>query len=679
VAQHKKRQPPAKRPTTAPKSGSGATGKSTPPKGNGAKPKPAAATPAPAELEGGATTTAVLDDEVRPKVAKAAREVTEPEKLTLLDWFTLGATFLVFVAFLPNIFDYYRVPRLALMAVLLGPGLVLLVLRAVKRDLASIAAIGFLLWTALSTAMADEPRNALWGVFSDGALYTLAAYLAVWALGAELSPKARQLLPMTIIAGVSATALVGFLQVISLDGQNAVERWVLRTFPSGFGDRASGLTGNPVILGGAMACGVVVLIGWFDRWDNLKARRPDELPYRWLLLLGFFVGMLNLSGSRIAFLAVLPLAVVALMRLRMALIVSAVIAMFAGLLFSLAVASASGSAGSGASTNRVAEGGGVMSRITAWQAGLEGMADEPLFGWGPGRYQAASSPYLTEDFVKAEGLNKVFTSAHNILVEFIANLGVIGFALFGAWLVLAAMNARGTLALGALAIFFTLLLQPLSVMTIPVAVVVLGAADPTNLPRRVRPKVPVLAGMGVLATLGLLWGAVYVYSDYVLGKALKGFSQGLAPEKILDYVDDADRLRVNTSEFEGVKSDVAIKVANLVASQGGDATEFQRGAIETANGAVAFDSYYPGWLNFQGATEADWGNLDTARASFERSLERFPWSEAALTGMLIVTTRQGDTEKAAEIDAKLCVINSPNCSTNRAAAEAAAQQQAPQP
>lgn len=632
----KKRQPPTKRPGTT--------------KPGGAPRQPAASAPstsAPPKATGPAT----------PKTATRPRpgqKVTDREQLGVLDWFTLAASFLVFVAYLPNIYDYYRVPRIALLAILLGPGLVVLVAQAVKRDLAAIAGVAFLVWMTLATVLADEPRNALWGVFSDASLYALACYLAIWALGRELSPRGRHYLPIALIAGASITALAGFAEAVG-DINSIV--------PTGFPDRAAGLTGNPVILGGAMVGAIALVVGYLDTWDKAKRRRPDELPYRWLLLLAFFVAVLNLSGSRIGLIAGLLIAIIMVVRLRMTLAVAAGIAIAVGLVVSLAAGGAAGG-GSGVGTARAGDSGGITPRIEAWKAGVTGFADKPLTGWGPGRYQAAASPHLTERFPQTEGINKVFTAAHNVLIEMLIGGGVIGFVLFAVFVVLAGMNARGGMAWAALGIFATLLLQPMSVMTVPVAMVALGAADANSLRVRVKPKVPMLVGMGVLGCAGVIFGFLLVLSDHRLGQAIKMLD--------VDQVEDAQQLRFTTSEFLGVKTDVAIKRAN---ASGLDADK-QR-AMAIAHETAAFDSYYPGWWNFVGATEADWGDMNVAKAAFAKALERFPWSEAGLTGQLIVAQRMSDQATFDEADRKLCLINSPNCSTNRAAQQAEQQPTTP--
>jgi O-antigen ligase len=578
--------------------------------------------------------------------------VVEREQLALLDWFTLAASFLVFVAYLPNIYDFYRVPRIALLAILLGPGLVVLVAQAVKKDLAAIAGCAFLVWMTISTLLADEPRNALWGVFSDASLYALAAYLAIWALGRELSPRGRRYLPPVLIVGASITALAGFAEAVGD---------IHKLVPTGFPDRASGLTGNPVILGGVMVGAVALLIGWIGRWDSVKKRRRDELPYGWLVLLGFFVAVLNLSGSRIALIAGLLIAVIMIVRFRMALMIATFAAVGLGLFLSLAAPAASGGS---AGTSRATEGGGFTPRIEAWKAGIKGVEEKPITGWGPGRYQAAASPHLSERFPQTEGINKVFTAAHNVLIEMLIGGGVVGFVLFAAFIVLAGMNARGAMAWAALGIFATLLLQPMSVMTVPVAMVCLGAADAASLRVRVKPKTPMLIGMGVLALAGVVFGFLLVLSDYRLGQAIKTLD--------VDKVEQAQKLRFTTSEFLGVKTDVAIKRANQT---GLDADKQRAKAI--AHETATFDSYYPGWWNFVGATEADWGDINVAKSAFDTTLKRFPWSEAGLTGQLIVAQRMNDQTAFAEADRKLCLINSPNCSSTRAAQQAQQQPTTP--
>ena len=71
----------------------------------------------------------------------------------------------------------------------------------------------------------------------------------------------------------------------------------------------------------------------------------------------------------------------------------------------------------------------VQSRLAAWEAGLEGFAERPLLGWGPGNYAAVFGQFGDGYAATAEPHDQ----AHGKLVETAATTGAAGLA---AWLAL---------------------------------------------------------------------------------------------------------------------------------------------------------------------------------------------------------------------------------------------------
>ena len=66
----------------------------------------------------------------------------------------------------------------------------------------------------------------------------------------------------------------------------------------------------------------------------------------------------------------------------------------------------------------------VQSRLSAWEAGVEGFLDRPLLGWGPGNYQAAFGRFGSGYAATGEPHDR----AHSKLVEVAATTGVVGLA-----------------------------------------------------------------------------------------------------------------------------------------------------------------------------------------------------------------------------------------------------------
>ena len=69
----------------------------------------------------------------------------------------------------------------------------------------------------------------------------------------------------------------------------------------------------------------------------------------------------------------------------------------------------------------------VQSRLAAWQAGLDGFAERPLLGWGPGNYVTVFGLFGSGYAGTAEPHDQ----AHSVLIELAATTGVAGLA---AWL-----------------------------------------------------------------------------------------------------------------------------------------------------------------------------------------------------------------------------------------------------
>ena len=71
----------------------------------------------------------------------------------------------------------------------------------------------------------------------------------------------------------------------------------------------------------------------------------------------------------------------------------------------------------------------VQSRLAAWEAGLDGFAERPLLGWGPGNYGTVYGLFGSGYAGTAEPHDR----AHSVLIEIAATTGALGLA---AWLAL---------------------------------------------------------------------------------------------------------------------------------------------------------------------------------------------------------------------------------------------------
>ncbi len=71
----------------------------------------------------------------------------------------------------------------------------------------------------------------------------------------------------------------------------------------------------------------------------------------------------------------------------------------------------------------------VQTRFWAWQAGLKGWKENPktmLFGWGPENFNIPFSKYFNPQFFKGPGAETAFDRAHNMFVEVLVTMGLVG-------------------------------------------------------------------------------------------------------------------------------------------------------------------------------------------------------------------------------------------------------------
>ncbi len=75
----------------------------------------------------------------------------------------------------------------------------------------------------------------------------------------------------------------------------------------------------------------------------------------------------------------------------------------------------------------------VQTRFWAWEAGLNGWQESPktiLFGWGPENFNIPFSKNFNPNFYVGPGSETLFDRAHNMFVEILVTMGVVGFAAY---------------------------------------------------------------------------------------------------------------------------------------------------------------------------------------------------------------------------------------------------------
>lgn len=75
----------------------------------------------------------------------------------------------------------------------------------------------------------------------------------------------------------------------------------------------------------------------------------------------------------------------------------------------------------------------VQTRFWAWEAGLKGWRESPktiIFGWGPENFNIPFSRNFNPNFYAGPGSETLFDRAHNMFVEVLVTMGVIGFVAY---------------------------------------------------------------------------------------------------------------------------------------------------------------------------------------------------------------------------------------------------------
>ncbi len=540
--------------------------------------------------------------------------------LTRWDAGVAGFALLLLVAFAPDLMFGSWTPRMALVSAAMPLGVVLLAVLCRRRDPAAIVLAAASAWTLLCSGVSPFGRLAVTGtVGRDLSALTVIGSACFWAIGRMASAQGVRMLERVVLWGVAAGALVGIAQVVlSVDSGPLA-------LASG---RPIGFMTNPVYFGAVCAAGLAVGVALWN-----------ETSWRWVAAPMFVCGMAaSLSGSRVALGAavVVVLALAALRRTR-----AAGVGAFVGVTSLAAGVLLDRTAGAGRNAaDRLASGSGG-GRTTVWRYGLEAFADRPLVGYGFGEFRPAVQGRFSAEFVRdfaAEEITQPWFDPHNAVITVLVAVGVVGLALFAGWLLVWARGVRGPLVWAVVPIALSWMLQPMSLHTLPLAMLLFGAAGAGT--------VSTAAGISrrtavALAALGVVLGAYLLAADVLMRRATNDL--------------DGDRAAVAASMFgrDPISGDLVAQTYGR-----GGATADQ---LEWRERVAAWEPDRPHWWSLLAQTQIGLGLLDEAEVSVARALELQRYNVRSLnTEAILAIYRDDEPRLDAALD-ELCLVSPAEC------------------
>ncbi len=532
-----------------------------------------------------------------------------------LELFAAAAAFILPLAYSPNLQAGFWTPKFVILFLLAAVGAPILVGLAVRGDHAAQAGLGFLLVAGASAAFSSRPLLSLLGLYGWGTgLIFWAAGLAAWAIGRTLRTGSVPLVQWALLSAAAVNAVLGVLQT-TVD---------LSTFGlDPYAGRGYGLLGNPVHLG-ALMTGSCALVA--HTW-------PKARPSTSAALMFLFAAGLQASGTRIALLAGSAMILLALPGLKAWSSRTLLVAAFAGgLVLTAAVPALPQSSTLTTRLSASEATGGLTPRIETWVSARHAIAERPLLGTGPGRFREATAKYRTLPMVRAEGIERIFVDAHNLLVELAVVTGLAGLGVFLIWALYATRCASHPLIFFAAGVALVGLAQPLTVGTGPMAFLALGAASSGQ---RWAPTRPIRVVRGMLVAAALVVGGMVLKGDFAARQAALDFE--------LPDAEAAERLLPAWPQPAALLAKVLLYQSILAAPD--DPVLVERSVVWRTD-AAARDPSDPASWNELGELQLVVPDLEGAARSFGRALDADPQSFRARLGLAQVAIVEGDDAAA---------------------------------
>jgi hypothetical protein len=543
-----------------------------------------------------------------------------------LDVLLILVIVLITCAYTPFFYTWSWAPRAIMLCVTLPAGLVATVSLARGMDRSARWGLGLVAWATVSAALSGGFFAAFKGfIGQDTTVLFWVATLGLYSMGRLMSHAGREMLQRVVVAVLAIHAVVGSLQmVLQIDGGNLGLLY----------GRSIGLTPNPVYFGGFMATGVVMCLH--------RVATTSRRMRLWGGGSALFGVALSFSGSRVALGSVVIVGAVLIARHRNRSVGLASVGVAAGVLVGTVITRVVGAGNDATSRLSETNSGG---RITHWMLSWDAFLDRPVFGWGLGRFRTAIQGDLSFEFVASIENNQVQWDAHNLIVGTTVALGLPGLILLGGFAWSAARHATGVLAFATLALSLTWLLQPAGLMTLPFAMVLLGAAGP----RASADHILSTCALTTRRARSAAWGAAIV-----VGVAVGGWL-AVAELRLSNAMLDGDPYAVSAAASMYGRDPI---VSNLAATSflAREPLHPEHGpsATQALKRSTEFESTRPLWWTELANRQGVLGDFDGALVSARRALDLQPTNETAWMLVRQVGLDTDDEALVTEAETALC-------------------------
>jgi len=239
-----------------------------------------------------------------------------------------------------------------------------------------------------------------------------------------------------------------------------------------------------------------------------------------------------------------------------------------------------------------------------------------------------------------------FFDSHNLFVQILVTLGLIGLLLFVLFLAASLHRSSGATVWMAGAMFLTWQLQPAVLQTWPVGLALLGAGSAALAPRVSSSRLPRFAVIGALL-VGAFLASSFLAADEQLQTADVGRPLSL-PASMWMYSHDS----VVASSMSDGGFDPSVGAW--------DAAEKEY-VLTWAKRATQDEPDFPLWWSLLALRALRYDELDLARHAAERGIEIEPKHIPSWQALKIVGQRTGDQELVDRADHVLCTYGFGSC------------------